>query len=436
MKGVSSHSKLWFVFLAILLTALVVILLFAKPAAPRRITLYAGPDGGTYDAYAQKYSAYLADGGIQVDIVKTSGSIENLRALAEREEPAAAFALSGVEKVLDPADDFDVLESLGCLSFQPFWLFVREDSGVTEAVELAGLKVALGPTKHDGWAIATLVLTANEVDDKIVEPEISEQEPEAVAATLVRGDLDAAFFVGSPHSAAISTLLEADGVTPVSFRRVDAFSRLYPALGQVKVPEGLFDLARDIPDVDLQLMAPADNLVVRSDLHPVVVDLLLDAAKSIHREPTLFADRGTFPNMRYVSLPLSDAAVRFHEEGPSPWRKYLPYWLATLISRFALIVAQVGAVVVVFFKGIPALMKTRFNMKSLDLYKRMMTLEHELMAGAGWQESVAALDEIRNETASLKVPRFLLTDYLELCQNAHDVRERMEGWHETHPDSE
>jgi len=120
-----------------------------------------------------------------------------------------------------------------------------------------------------------------------------------------------------------------------------------------------------------------------------VVDLLLDAARVIHREPTLFGDRGTFPNMRYVSLPLSDAAVRFYEDGPSPWRKFLPYWMATLFNRFALIAAQVGAVIVILFKGIPAFLKTRFNMKALDLYRRMMTLENELMAGADWEESLA-----------------------------------------------
>lgn len=433
MGAMKGHPKFWIVPLVILIAAGVIVLLLARPAAPKRIALYAGPEGSTYYTYAQKYAEYLDKKGIGVRIVETSGSIENLRSLAADEEPAAAFALSGLDARFESIKGIEDLETLGCLSLQPFWLFVGTDSEVRDTRDLAGMKVALGQSETDTRALATLVLRENKIEHKIVEPSITQQTPEAMADALIKGDLDAAFLVGSTRSAGVSALLESDAVEPISVRRIDAYTRLHPALGQVVIPEGLYDLAKNLPDRDLHLVAPADNLVVRADLHPAVVDLLLDAARVIHREPTLFGDRGTFPNMRYVSLPLSDAAVRFYEDGPPRWRKLLPYWLATLIDRFALIVAQVGAVVLIFFKGIPAFMKTRFNMKALDLYKRMMRLENGLMAGADWEESLATLDEIRKEIATLKVPRFLLTNYLELCQNVHDIRERMEAWHEAHP---
>ena len=433
--AVNKRLVLLLIPLTILVGAAVVVLLFAKPATPKVVDLYAGPEGSTYFEYAQAYTEYLADRGITVRIHETSGSMENLRLLAGEEKPAAAFALSGVDKLLDSSEGIESLESLGSLSFQPFWLFVRAGLETTDPVEFAGLKVALGPTEHDGRALATLVLRENGVRDQIEEPELAEQTPEAVAEALGNGDLDAAFLVGGPHSSAISTLLEAEGVTPASFTRLDAFTRLNPALATVTFPEGLYDLGRNVPDEDLQLLSPADNLVVRSDLHPAVVDLLLDAARSIHREPTLFADRGTFPNMQLVSLPLSEAAVRFYEEGPPTWRKYLPYWLASLISRFALIMAQVGAIVVVLLKGIPALVKMRFTMKSVGFYKRMDNLEQTLMAGGDWNQSMMSLDEIHTEIVSLKAPRSQLPESLELRQNVHDLRERMEFRHEDHPEA-
>jgi len=432
---VNRHLLLWLAPLAILIPAILVVLMFAKPATPKVMYLFAGLEGSSYYQYAQKYADFLGDRGIEVRIQETAGSIENLRSLAQEERPAAAFALSGVDSRLQSVPGLEDLESLGCLSLQPFWLFVRAGSEVTSTQDLTGLRVAIGQSETDTRAIATLALAANGMRHKIVESEVSEQTPLGMADALIEGEVDAVFLVGMPRSEGVSALLESDLVEPVSFRRIDAYSRLHPEVGNVVIPEGLYDLATNIPSTDLHLVSPADNLVIRSDLHPAMVDLLLDAARIIHREPTLFGDRGTFPNMRYTSLPLSETAVRFYEQGPPAWRKYLPYWLATLISRFALIVAQVSAVVLLILKGIPALLKLRFNLKITALYKRMEIVERDLMAGAVWDETMAELRAIQDDVSALKVPRFALVSYLELRQNVLDLRERTALWHQEHPAS-
>ncbi|MGB6852175.1 MAG: hypothetical protein WBG49_06225, partial [Thermoanaerobaculia bacterium] len=162
-------------------------------------------------------------------------------------------------------------------------------------------------------------------------------------------------------------------------------------------------------------------------LHPAVVDLLLDAARSIHREPTLFASRGTFPNMDHTSLPLSPAATHFYEEGPSPLRKYLPYWLASLISRFALIVAQVGAVVWILLKTPPALLRLRYALKQIGLYRQMEKLEERMVEDADSEQLLADLKEIEQQSAAIHPPIAVLPQYLELRQNIHDQRERIES---------
>ena len=435
MYRVNRHRLLWLVPLGIVLLGFIIVLLFAKPAAPKKIDLFAGPEGSLYHSYAQKYAELLGEKGVEVNIVQTSGSMENLRSLASDENPAAAFALSGVDGDLEDTTGIDLLESLGCLSYQPFWLFVRSDAQATKISDLSGLRVALGPPEYDARAIANVVLADNGIEDQIIEPTPPAESADSMADALIRGEFDAAFVVGQPHSSVVSRLLESDLVGPVPFERTAAYTLLHPELAEVVLPEGLVDMARNIPEEDLHLLSPADNLVVRSDLNPAVVDLLLDAARSIHREPTLLAPRGTFPNMRHVSLPLHKAAVHFYEEGPSPIRKYLPYWLATLISRFALIVAQVGAVVLVILKGIPAIIRMRFSMKTLSLYRRMERLEKELRAGADWEQSVAEVKDIERETADVKAPRAQLSQYLELRQNLHDLRERLDTWHEENHES-
>lgn len=412
--------------LFVLLAALVLIWLFAKPAAPKEIVLFAGPKETTYYAYARQYADYLGEKGISVNIVETDRSVDNLRRLAAEEGPAAGFALSGVERGLQSQEHLEDLVSLGSLSYEPFWLFVQSDSEITRIDELAGKKVALGSPESDVHYIARLLVTANGVEDRIVEPP-SPADAAEIAAALINGDLDAAFLVGSPKTPHVSRLLESEAVEPVALDRVTTYTRLQPELAGIVLPEGAFDLARNIPDADLQLLASVDNLVVRTDLHPAVVDLLQDAARSIHREPTLFASRGTFPNMEHTSLPLSPEAIHYFEEGPSPLRKYLPYWLASLISRFALIVAQVGAAVWILLKMPPALLRLRFSLKQMGLYRQMEKLEGRMIEGADPAQLLAELKVIEDQSAAIHPPVAALPQYLELRQNIHDQRERIES---------
>lgn len=362
-----------------------------------------------------------------MNIVETAGSLENLRRLGAEERSAAGFALSGADRELQASEQPGELVTLGSLSYEPFWLFVRSQAEVSRVTDLAGKTVALGPAEGDARSLAKLMITANGIEDQIIEPPASLKDPEAIAESLIEGDLDAAFLVGDPKSPVITKLLDSAAVKPVSFERVTTYARLQPELAEIVLPEGAFDLARNIPETDLKLLAPADNLVVRKALHPAVVDLLLDAARSIHREPTLFASRGTFPNMNNVSLPLSPAAIRFYEDGPSPLRKYLPYWLASLISRFALIVAQVGAVVWLLLKSLPTIRRLRFSIQQMGLYRQMEKLEVRMIEGADPAQLLTDLKDIERQSSELHPPRPLLSQYLELRQNIHDQRERIES---------
>jgi TRAP-type uncharacterized transport system substrate-binding protein len=412
--------------LIILLVCLVVVLRFANPAAPGEMNLLAGARGSGYYETAKQYAAYLRDKGIIANVVETAGSRENLRKLAAQDSPAAGYALAGVDREMQTAEDLGSLLSLGSLSFEPLWLFLGADEQISRMGELAGKSIGLGPLDSDSRSIAMLVLNENGINDQTLDLSDSYSDPKSRAEALIQGDLEAAFFLGPPTSDPIARLLESPTVSPVSITRAAAYDRLYPELAEIVLPEGVVDLANDVPLADLHLLAAVDNLVVRDDLHPMVVDLLLDAAKSIQQEPDLLAPRGTFPNMAHSSLPLSPAAVRFYEEGPSPLRKYLPFWLATIISRFGLIVAQVGTVALLVLKLPPSLLRIRFTMKQAGIYRQMEELEKSFAGGLDRDVVAADLDGIDRQAAELKSPRMKLSEYMELRQNIHDLRERLD----------
>jgi TRAP-type uncharacterized transport system substrate-binding protein len=417
----------WLLPLLVLLLVVILALPLIKPAAPREIDLFATPQGTSQYRYAQQYAQLLSEGGIEVQVVETEGVVDTLRRLHQTDRASAGFVESGIEGGLEDPSLTEDLVSLGSLAFEPLWLFVRTDLEIGGLEDLQGRHVYLGPAESAGRAIATVLLKDSGIDSEAFSAEVSGLGPGSVADDLAQGRIDAAFVVGEMRSPVISGLFETEGVEALSNQRAAAFTRLHPDLAELVLPAGTYSLPLNLPVADLHIVSPTLNLVVPDEIHPVVVDLLLEGARSIQREPTLFSVRGTFPNMQYVSLPMSHAATRFYEEGPSRMRQVLPPWAATLADRFALFVLPVLSMAWVLFKSIPAAMGIRFRMKKLGLYRRLEAIEQDFARQPDRERQLKELAEIDRDCASWRVPRMKLDAYFELRQAIHDLRERLSG---------
>ncbi|MBF0251525.1 MAG: ABC transporter substrate-binding protein, partial [Alphaproteobacteria bacterium] len=106
---------------------------FVEPAPPTRITLAAGSKSGAYYAFAKRYHQILAREGIELAILETAGSVENIR-LLNQAQADVAFVQGGTGDAAATPD----LVSLGSLYFEPLWLFVQDDSGIDSVRALAG----------------------------------------------------------------------------------------------------------------------------------------------------------------------------------------------------------------------------------------------------------------------------------------------------------
>jgi hypothetical protein len=194
---------------------------------------------------------------------------------------------------------------------------------------------------------------------------------------------------------------------------------------RLRLPEGSYDMVLNIPDSDLDLIGLSVQLVVPTSLPAALSDLLLMAAGEIHGERGPFAKRGEFPNANLVSLPLSRAAVRYYERGPSPLWRVLPFRLATLVDRFMWVAASVASVALALFSILPKLLSFPYKRSSLGLYQRLERVEKSLGPEADETALLAELDDIERISATLHVPKSLRQDYLGLRQNIHDVRSRV-----------
>ncbi len=62
--------------------------------------------------------------------------------------------------------------------------------------------------------------------------------------------------------------------------RADAYKFWYNYLNVITIPQGILDFEANIPDREMKILAPTAQLAVRADLHPALIDLLLQAACS------------------------------------------------------------------------------------------------------------------------------------------------------------
>lgn len=109
------------------------------------------------------------------------------------------------------------------------------------------------------------------------------------------GELDAAFFVGPAENSLVQQLAANPDITLAHFRRAAAYEARLPFFNQVKVGEGLLDLASNAPDRDIITLSPVATLVVNDDFNPGLVPLFLEASREVMRGGTLLDTAGTFP---------------------------------------------------------------------------------------------------------------------------------------------
>ncbi len=348
---------------------------FIQPAPPRTLTIATGGAGGAYERYGAAYQAVLARYHINLIQKPTAGSIENVE-LLRKGEVEAAFVQGGTAR----AEEDDALVSLGGLYYEPLWIFYRsslaEKAPLTEVAQLRGRRISVDNPRSGNYALSLDILRANGMDhDATRLREIGGLE---AAAALGAGKIDAVFVVGPTQSATVWTLLYTPGVRLMSLSQAEAYARMFPTLTRVTLPRGAIDLVNNIPARDVSLIAPTASLVVRKNLHPAHMDLLLQAVLEIHNAPGIFHRPGDFPRAQGVDFPLAPEAERYYKSGKPLLQRYLPFWAATLIDRMVVMLIPLFAVLIPVFKFAPALYGWRVRSRIYRRYGELKFLEAEV----------------------------------------------------------
>lgn len=394
---------------------------FVQPAPPDHIRLLTGQADGAYYLFGQQYRERMQAEGIQLEVLTSPGSIDNIRQLVAGQAEAALVQGGTTGNTEGEAQ----LLSLGSLYFEPIWLFHRKQLPISRLTDLQGRSVAIGTAGSGTRALALQLLADNDINPS--NSPLLDSSGRAAADALLRGEIDAAFLVASPMSPVVRALLDAEDIRLMSFERAEAYTRTRRFLSAVVLPEGVINLKRNLPDRPTTLLAASANLVVRDDLHPALVDLLLQAAQGVHERGGWFEQSGQFPAPEYLVYPLSSAAERFYKYGPPLLQRYLPFWAATLVDRLKVMLLPFLALMLPLVKIMPPIYRWRMRSRIYRWYKEVLAIDHQLFKPeADLEQARSALARIEYEVSHIEIPLSYAEELYDLRLHISLIQQKLE----------
>jgi hypothetical protein len=116
---------------------------------------------------------------------------------------------------------------------------------------------------------------------------------------------------------------------------------------------------------------------------------------------------GEFPAPRESEFLLADEAKRYYRSGTPFLQRYLPFWVANLIERMAVLLLPLVAVLLPLSKVLPALIEWRNRSRLFRWYRDLKSLESQVAHDANPAEIAgyfARLDDIEEGVNNTRVP--------------------------------
>jgi hypothetical protein len=216
----------------------------------------------------------------------------------------------------------------------------------------------------------------------------------------------------------------------MSFAQADAFAQQFRFLSKVLLPEGRLDLSANIPAKDVTLLAPAAALVAREDLHPAIIDRLIHAATEVHAKGQLLTEPGQFPSSRFLDIPISPDAERYLKSGPTFLRRHLPFWAATMVERFTVLLIPLVTLLLPLIRFAPPVYNWQVRRKIYRWYGALRRIEQRALTATHAAERSAILkqlDEVEASVGALQVPLGYAESHYNLRTHVQFLRHMIEA---------
>jgi len=397
------------------------LLIYFIPAPPSTVMMATGNKGTTFEYFGQRYRDIFARSHVELKVLETDGAVDNIELLKDPN--------SGVQIALDFGGISDgkrapELLSLGIVYTNPFWIFYSSDEPLDRLSQLKGKRIATGPVGSGTRFAAERLLGRSGVDSTTAT--LLPFGGAAAVAALNESKADVVWTAGPPDAPTINSLLRNPKVRLMSFPRADAFTRIFPDLVRLVLPEGVIDLASNIPPNDVVLIGTTTKVLVRNDLHPQIVQLLLQTMVEAHGGASIFQRVGEFPNAADPEFPVAPAASDFYKSGPSLTQRYLPLWLSAHAQRAIAVLVAGLAIGIPASRFLPVFYQWVMRRRLMYWYAKLKALEASFDINANaisLPETKIEIERIEDAVSHIQFP-LSFTDQLYNLRSHIDIVRR------------
>ena len=356
------------------------------PPLPKVVRLGTGPAGGHYDRFGQGLREEVAEHRIDLELVNTAGSMENIRALLAGEIDVG-LVQSGNLTDAEAAQ----LESVATVFYELVLVVTRAD---WEGDQIEGGRIAIGTPGSGAHALAREILEDQGITEGVPPgTRLVEIGDERAMEALRAGEVDSGIFVTSLEVPWAGTLFADPELRVTYFDVAEAFTRHYRYLRRIVIPAGLIDLRSVIPRQDLEVIATTASLVVRPEIHHTVIPLLIESAREQLYQGGLLAGPEEFPSAHWVEAPLAEEALDYFERGPSFFYRWLPFRWAFAATRLTILLLPLLTLLYPLFRSAGPTYRWAIERRVYRWYRVLHRIESQIDAS----HDTTSLAQIRKE---------------------------------------
>ena len=403
------------------------VIIYLKPFPFTGISIATSYKGGDWYQFGEGAISLLKERGINLEVVATSGTIENAE---ELNDPKSKVNAGFVYAAALSKDQQKGLYSLGSISYDPVWIFYRNElaNKITTIQDLSKYKVSLPPKKSGSYILTKKLFQTNGIDIDS-NPNFVSSSWEDLRANILSDKADIYIFITTMIDPLVEELIHSPNMTLFNFPGALAYQRKFDYLDAVTIPAGSINIEKKLPVRDISLIATTTTLAVRKDLHPSLQLALLMTSKQIIQDSSrlFFSKRNEFPDYFDPSIHISPIARNYYNYGPPKTTEYLPYWLVVFVDRFWFVLIVAFAIIYPLSKLNFHLRRFRFIIRERTHYEMLLNMEKEItgkkLLSEEKEKLLKKLDMINKQALQHFVPvgeeadYFLFVNALQLLRN-------------------
>ena len=401
--------------------------LVVYPMPPDRLSIGTAGKDGAYYRIGSAYAEFFASHGVQLDVLNTDGSQENLERLGSSYKPVDLALMQGGFGFLgEPTArrGRSGIETLANVNTEVVWIFSRERQ-ITSLGQLQGLRVSVGAERSGSSKIALKLFDQAKLDLKGVN--LQSFVGLGAVQALRDGATDVVFMVTAPDSKQLQSMLRVPGIQLANLQKSAAIVERNPYLEIGLLPQGA--LESRVPTRDTTMLTLSTSLVARESLHPALKRLAISAALEVNSKGGLFHRAGDFPSLRRIDFPTSQLARTALTHGLPFHARILPFWWAEFAERLLLLVLPVVLLTFWLMVRIPDYLHWALQSRVNRWYGELKFIENDLsqqlISGLDLTRFLSRLNGIDSAVLAFACPKELVARCYTLHQHIEFVRQRL-----------